>query len=366
MQESDVLLVHTADLHIGGFRHTYNYLERTEICCDTLVNSILSHKHKKIIVAVTGDLLNDRGIKEPERNIAIRFIYRLLSDNRVTVVMVNGNHEYYDHSGLTMLHGFSELERSKLLGNIHVVTNDPNTVVVTFDNLKYRFLCVPCQQDLTAKSLRSLLRSMLDDGKYTRTYAIVHESFSGAIGDNGRPIQSKLSFDSINVDIDGYLLGDIHKRQALAENAWYCGSPWQTKYNKARKSGYLVWKKSTPKFVRIRVPTLIETHDLEVVKKYARTKHSIRYIGLDVPDDAPNVFHVPKIRNQTVEFEAPVDVSDINRVRAVSHTDVVGGLKAFLGTKAKLSKRDSKLGITIAKKVLRAIGGFESELKHEA
>jgi len=366
MQESDVLLVHTADLHIGGFRHTYNYLERTAICCDALIESILAHKHKKIIVAVTGDLIDGRGIKEPERNLAIRFIYRLLSDKRVTIVMVNGNHEYYDHSGLTMLHGFSELERSKLLGNIHVVTNDPNTVVVQFDNLRYRFLCVPCQQDLTAKGLRTLLRKMLDDGDYTRTYAIVHEAFSGAVGDNGRPIQSKLSFDNINVDIDGYMLGDIHKRQALSKNAWYCGSPWQTKYNEDRKSGYLVWEKSKPKFIRIKVPTLIETHELDVANKYANTKHSVRYTGLDVPDEAPNVFHVPKIRNQTVEFETPVDVSDINRVRAVSHTDVVGGLRGFLGTKAKLSKRDSKLGITIAKKALRAIGGFESESENEA
>lgn len=360
MKESDIALVHIADLHVGGFRFAYNYISRTETCCNSLSKSILSIKAKRIIVTLTGDLLDGKNMREHERNIALRFVASLLQDKRITLIMINGNHEYYDHLGMTMLNSFGILNKYGLAENLRVVTHNPGVVVLNFDNLSYRFLCVPCQQNLTSKELRGIVRGLIksSSGKYTRTYAVIHEAFGGALGDNGRPIEANIDALKLDFAVDGYLLGDIHKRQQLSKNAWYCGSPWQTKYIEDTDKGYLIWRGSDVEFIGIDVPKLIETDSVKKALRYADTEHSVRYTGLEILDrEYVNITHVPKVKNQVVEMsDHDIDTEDVTSIRALSTNDVVGGLKGFLGAKAKLPKHEVKLGLRRVREYMRDLG----------
>jgi DNA repair exonuclease SbcCD nuclease subunit len=358
MRESDVAILQAADLHLGGFRHAYNYLGRTKACCDEFVSKVLSIKAKKIILVISGDFWDGRGIKETERTLGDALILALLQDPRIHVVMINGNHEYYDHSGLTMIHGFESLAKFDMTKNLHVVTNDPKTEIVTIDDLSYRFLCVPCQQHLTTKALRKILKALLktSSGSCTRTYAVIHEALSNAISDNGTPIESKLDLSSFD-DIDGYMLGDIHKRQSMGHNAWYCGSPWQTKYNEDSKAGFLRWRGSEVELVELKVPKLLETNDIAIAKKYADTKHSVRYTGLEpLGFEALNVSHVPQVKRSSENNnnnDVVLDVRDINRVRSITTKDMTDNLPTFLETKAKLSEKEVRIGIKKVKRELQ-------------
>ncbi len=350
LKESDVAVLHAADLHLGGFRFAYNYLERTQKCCDAFVERILGLKVKVIILVICGDLWDTKALKEDERAIGTRMLLRLLQDKRVHIVLTNGNHDYYDHKGLTMIHQFQSLQEFGIADKLHVVSNDPGMVTVDVQNLKYVFLCVPCQQNLTTKELRGLIKTMrkLAPKKRTRCYTVIHEAIANSTNENGYKFEAKVTIPGIE-DIDGHMLGDIHRRQQMSENAWYCGSPWQTHYDEEFEKGILRWIGSSVELLTIEVPRLIETKSVKVAKRYANTEHSVRYVGLEAVDfDAPNIQVAPKAEGE--KDDAPLDFSeldteDINKLTSITSRGLVHGLDNFLAVNAKLPVSDVKYGM---------------------
>lgn len=351
-------LFHTCDLHIGGPRYAFEYLQRTLQCLTAMLTAIRGRAREVqyLVVVIAGDFWDTKGLQEHERRLGWWFLTQVLRIKNVHIVMLNGNHDYYDHQGVTMLQDFQEA--SRVLDHLHVITNNPGVVVLNLGDTKVAFLCVPCQQHLTTETLGTVLRGLKQQTKADFYYAVIHECFAGTSNEIGYPYKSKLELLSAK-GISGYLLGDIHMRQSLGSLAWYAGSPWQTRFSEDHRKGVLLWQPgSEPEVLELTgLPRLIETSNQARAKKLAGSHHSVRYTGLTpLPFNSPNVVHTPRIASKTdtgaVEL-TEAERRDIEAIRSVTNDDLLDGLLDFLKSKGKLDDVDSNYGIELAAKEIK-------------
>lgn len=328
---NDVLVFHTADLHIGSCRNIYDYLNRARIMCMQIIEVVKKTPGKHKVVVIAGDLMHGKSPTEPERILAFDFILGLL-ETGAYVVMVNGNHDFYNEDGVTMIDTIQMI--SKLSSNkLHVVTNTPR--VVDIAEAKASFLCVPCRQNLTTKKLRRILKDLSESAQYGLRYGVVHEAISGSVEKNNYVLKTNCEIPE-HGGIEGLLLGDIHIRQKVGDRAWYCGNPYQTRYNDGKDKGILIWRpgQEDPEVVLLKnVPRLIETSDPDKVKKFENTKHSVRYVGSKhIETTAINVTSIPNLKAVTARSkfgdEQPDDGSD-EGLETVS-CSALTGLREFL------------------------------------
>jgi DNA repair exonuclease SbcCD nuclease subunit len=236
-----------------------------------------------VIVALGGDLADRKNMLEEERDLIIWFVVELVRLG-IHVVVINGNHDYYNEDGLTMIH---PLHTMQLLcpKKLHVVVDRPG--IVDIKELDVSFLCIPCQQDLTTKSLRKLLEKMSAKAKCSRRYGLVHEAINGSIANDNHKMSTKC--DIPKHDLDGILLNDIHRYQKVGRAAWYSGSPLQVKSNEDLDKGILVWRSGITDPERVlldTVPKIIQVDSEKALRKLEGTKHSVTYTGTSGPNTA--------------------------------------------------------------------------------
>lgn len=327
---NDLLVFHTADIHIGSCRNVYDYMNRARIMCMQIIEVVKRTPGKHKVVVIAGDLMHGKSPTEHERILALDFILGLL-DTGAYVVMVNGNHDYYDEDGVTMIDTIQMM--SKLANDhLHVVTNTPQ--VVDISETKSSFLCVPCRQNLTTKKLRRVIDDLSGKAKHSLKYAVVHEAISGSIEKNNYVLKTKCEIPD-SLDVEGILLGDIHIRQKVGRNAWYCGNPYQTRYNDGKDKGILIWRpgQDDPEVVLLKnVPRLIETTDPAKAKKLENTKHSVRYVGSKpLETSAVNVISIPNLKAVTSKAKTDDDVSENDEsVLETVSCSALTGLRDFL------------------------------------
>lgn len=297
-------------------------MPRAKKMCDAIISTVKAHPAKNKALVIAGDLLDGKDPTEPERNLALNFIISLVRA-KVHVILINGNHDFRDADGLTMLDGFHEIKK---LENkyLHVVTATPDTVDV--DDLSVSFLCVPCQQNLRTKQLKKILSRLHAKAKHSTCYGVVHEALNGCVTDNNRTLPSDC--DAPVVDkLAGIMCGDIHVQQQMSPGVWYAGSPYQTKINESTEKGMLLWTpgKTDPVSVPLTgIPQLIRVTDPKQLKKYENTEHSVKYVGTErVQTQAPNVTVQP---NLTLIEGA----SKIKKVVEETRHSALTGLKLFM------------------------------------
>ena len=352
----DIDILQAADLHIGGFRFAYEYLARTAACLDQLYNIVVARarKVKYLVFVITGDFWHGKGLYEDERIVGWEFLTKVLAIENVTVVMLNGNHDYYNHTGITMIHEFKEA--SRVIRNLNIVTNKPRTVELSFDNITLSIMCVPCQQHLSTTMMNGMLSTLRKTAKGKYVYAAIHECFQGSSNESGFKYPSKLELPQSD-NVLGYMLGDIHMRQQIGDRAFYSGSPWQTRFDEPSPDrGVLLWHvgETNPEFIRVKnVPRLIETLRPEIAKKLANTEHTVRYIGLTPLNfQAPNVVSEDTTDNQT---DGTVEAcQSIDDVRAVTSADLIGGLDSYL-KKHKLDEHDVHYGVELVEQAMKGL-----------
>ena len=351
--------LHAADLHVGGFRFAFNYLERTETALNQMLATITATAKtvKHLVFTLAGDLVHLKFPTERERALVHRFVSGVCAIPNIEFILLEGNHDYYDHDGFTMLHAFGEFRTH--MPNLRIVTGKPRVITYDFENTSVSYMCVPCQQHLTTADMQAVLARMRKTARGEYVYAVIHECFIGSSNESGYAYKSKLELPEDD-GVDGYLLGDIHMRQQLGKRAFYCGSPWQTRFDEVDAvKGVLLWHPGVivPEFVQIKgVPRLIETLLPEHARKFANTEHTVRYIGRTPLDfTAPNVSWVPKLLDKVDDDpkEGVVAVRDTDSIRAVTHVDLTHGLKGFC-LKKKLDDADTELGVALVQSALEA------------
>lgn len=323
MKRLDLAMFHTCDLHIGSCRNVFQYMERATTMCTAILEVIKKHKAKHKILVVAGDLHDGKSPTEEERNLVIWLVIEAIKLG-CRVVVINGNHDFVDEYGLTMVDSFHHIKKlcSK---DLYITTHRPS--VVDIDELGVSFLCVPCQQHLTTKKLRNIIAELRKQAKHDLCYAVVHEALNGSFGADNYKMKTECDTPERIAGVRGIMLGDIHIQQKMGDGVWYAGSPYQTKINEPTKKGILIWTPDSvdpePVFLK-NVPKLLRISDPKKLKQYEGTKHTVKYVGRErVESDAPNITMQPNL--EVIECSGEIRTL----VEETRHSALIG-LREFL------------------------------------
>lgn len=283
-------IFHSADYHIGAYRWVPNYLQRTQLMLEDIIDALVSNPADDKILVIGGDFWDRVDITEKERLLGVWFLSTVLSKG-IFVVQSLGNHEFVDETGLTLIH--SQAQWSSVISNYYVVAGDPDVVsVATRTSGLVQFFCLPCTQKRdTADVIRTvaLLREKAGPKQGLR-YVVIHEAISSARDPRGAAVRiSKALVIEEDPDIDGYMLGDIHVRQSFGSKTWYCGSTIQVKRDEPLDTGLLLWSGSVPTVIPLdKAPKFKVTVDAQDVVLATETQSSdiVVYVGSDKIENA--------------------------------------------------------------------------------
>lgn len=266
-------IFHSCDLHDGAYRFLPDQMVRCREMFDAIYERIMSHPSAEKIFVIAGDIYDRKTITEEERNLFLDFLTRLLLAG-VHVVVINGNHDFYVE-GLTLLEPLKFMAR--LNKNLHVVLGKPGRV----DVLGIGFGCVPCQQDLNTERLTLIAKRLYQSKPCDTFYMVVHEAVQGSVNHRGTwKAKSDKYLRIPKLDfVTGWMLGDIHKRQKIAENAFYAGAPIQIKSDEDPNGGILEWRGPFVKFHGIKSRGFRFTNDYAEALEFSRDGHYVRFTG---------------------------------------------------------------------------------------
>lgn len=352
-------LFHTGDLHDGAYRFIVDHLERCREMFNAIFDKVISHPNPKKILVVGGDVYDRKNITEEERNLFLDFITRLLI-NGVHVIVINGNHDYYVEGGLTLLEPLRFIAR--LNKNLHVVLDKPGRV----DVLGLSFGCVPCQQNLNTDALAIIAKRLYKEKPSETFYMVVHEAVRGAVNHRGTwkaKTDKYLQIPNLSF-VTGWLLADIHKRQRIAENAYYCGSPIQIKSDEDPRGGILEWHGHRVKFHEIKSRGFRFTSEFEKALEYAAEGHYVRFTG-EVPRGAEVPTNVAVNGDLTaIEIDVDFSGSEGDPTEFKLDMDMITPLPAYLAAQG-LQPRQQKIGVELVSSFLQSRNNIADKIVSE-
>lgn len=319
-----IKILHTSDWHCGASRNLPDYLNRWRDMFDELRENI--SKYNPDVFVVTGDLFDNKTPTEEERNLILSTISLVLIKNpKLHVLILEGNHDWNSQE-LSMLESLSA-GYLPLGSRISIVRDKPEVVKIKDSN----FICIPCTQSQTKKSVKKLVKKM-HKGLEGDTYVCMHECFK-SFAENGMEVGTeslpKLKF------VKCWMLGDIHKHQFLAKNAWYAGSPLQINFGEKSEKGFVLVKDGKPHFKK-----LSSAKKLVVVNQGDKIPKDC-IVKLKITD--PLKFNKSNVPDSVASFEQ--DISSSESIKLENNGDVTDGLPKMLAEEFGMSKKYQKRAV---------------------
>jgi len=243
--------VHTADLHFGSNRYLDDYLRRQEEVFDSIFDVAYDNNISTVVIA--GDIFDDPETTTPaEMEMVSRKMLEYDSAG-FTILVIPGNHDLVDATGHTALHYLALLSDH---GRFRHSCVTERTSYVTVDDTTFCLLChrKGCFKEDSVQAARDYQTSSLLM-QSDHFVMVAHEMIKGSETEirSKSGYYRKLDFgESIpeaedpDFPITYWALGDIHKVQAVSENAFYPGSPLQLKFGECWPKGVLVVDTESP------------------------------------------------------------------------------------------------------------------------
>ena len=238
--------LHTADLHINALRKFDGYLARHR---QTLLHiSKIALEENVDFIIVADDIYDRRDISHAERQLLSEW----LSVTTVPIVAISGNHDKRsDEVGDTCISYLSSLSDQF---SRHILYDGPPSNI---DILGCRLILLPYQGWMDQEFYLILQSKLLEDNPERLPIIVVlHEAVYGCKTDTGFSVtkSNQIKLDSSFPEVTYWALGDIHAHQEVLENAWYPGSPHQTRFDESTEKGVLIVDTdypTSPKFIRV-------------------------------------------------------------------------------------------------------------------
>jgi len=232
--------LHTADLHLNALRRFNQfYLDRARGCLRAIHR--IAKRNKVDFIVVAGDVFDRRDITHAERLLLSEWLSRC----DIPIIMISGNHDKRSleigDTCLTYLSTFSNR-----LGEHHIYDAEPKV----YKNLGCYFVLLPYQGWMDQEIfllMEALLLECTDES--IPVIVIAHEAVHGCTNDVGVTITkaNQIRLDASFPRVDYWALGDMHICQQVSSNAWYSGSPHQTRFDEVAEKGVLIVDTDDPK-----------------------------------------------------------------------------------------------------------------------
>ena len=329
--------VHTGDLHFGSNRYLSDYLVRQEEMFDSIFDVAYDNQISTVVIA--GDIFDDPDtmtLREMEL-VARKFLE--YDSAGFTILTIPGNHDLMDATGHTALHSLSLLTDHGRFS--HSVVTETTTYVTVEDTVfcllchrkgKFREDSIQATRDYQTSSLLAQGASFV---------MVAHETIRGSETE----IQSKSGYyrkldfgddlpdeEDSDFPITYWALGDIHKVQAVSENAFYPGSPIQLKFGECWPKGVLVVDTDAPgdpEFVSIPSNQLVKAKvgDEVPAGSYVKLIASSKEESMSAASKMPNVV---KVEYASSDDTLIVDTEDSLREKLLSGVGQLGATEEEL------------------------------------
>lgn len=331
--------IHTADWHIGANRRLSSYLQRQEEMIDCVFD--VAYDHDIRVVAIAGDIFEDPDTTTQEEREMLQRKLLQYDSAGFTILMIPGNHDTVDATGYSGIHYLSMLTDS---GKFKHSTVTERTSFVTVED------CVFCLlrhrknkfAEDSAAAVNSIFgSSLIHDHK--DFVMICHETIRGSQTDIRLKDGSSFCLDSgedapdTSLPVTYWALGDIHKPQEVAPNAYYSGAPLQTKFADGWPRGVLVvdtQNPTEPKFVAIPSNQFVKVKVGDPVPDNAHVKwvfSSREDIPKEVPDSVVMISFEPETSLSSDRESLQIDV------HASFRDKILAGIKGQGATEEELS-----------------------------
>lgn len=291
-------IYHTADIHIRPLdRHT----EYSEVF-NNLYETLKTKKDlNESVFVICGDIFHKKDHLISECILLFnKFIENLTKI--IDVIMILGNHDTFSHNDrLDTISGITDI---KVFSNFYFLKYSG---VYKYHNIDFHVSSL-----LDNTFLRCPLKTCIDD---TIRVSLYHGPVTGCKLDNGMEYNSETSIKLS--DFKGYdyvLLGDIHKKQYLADHIAYPGSLIQQNHKESNEHGILDWDLTTKNSLFIPILNNYGYRTIKLVDK--------KLIGLD---DLPKYSYIKFFHDYLEEY----DINDIKK-QISEHTEIKSFTKEIL------------------------------------
>lgn len=305
--------VHTADLHVGANRYLPDYLRRQEEMFDSIFD--VAYDNDALTVVMAGDIFEDPATTQEERDMVERKLLEYDSAG-FRILMIPGNHDLIDATGYTAIHYLCMLSAYGKFRNSCITEN---TVYLTVGDTVFCLLCHrkhKFKEDSVAAVSQFRESSMMIP--HNHFVVVAHETIRGSQTDikDGRTksgfyeLEKGEESPDSSLPVTYWALGDIHKPQEVSKNAYYCGSPLQTKFSDAWPKGVLVVDTDhpeEPRFVSIPSNQFITAKKGDIIPPNSYVKWKVDSKD-EVPDSLPE--NVVKIDISSPDNTLALDVID--------------------------------------------------------
>lgn len=333
-------IVHTADWHIGATKKLLpeDYLQRQIDAIGTLFEA--AHALDGVLV-VSGDVFHNKHVTEAERN-ALLDTVESWDRKGVRSYFINGNHDIIDTQSTTL---DSLAILSRRLTNTTVATLQP--MLCTLDGGVTLLLFPPaCRHDLdTSESMARVREWTVKAPKGKPLIVATHAQVAGAVSETGHVFTDGAKLGDKRVSY--WALGDIHRFQKIAKNAYYPGNPVHHRWGEdsGPEKGYIVYDTDAEKVEHVtvesrRLLTVTEVKGLDALHWYR------------LRSDKP-----PKVMPQNVLEVVPLDRSGkleelASKLDALTGTeDPLEGLAEILADSG-LSEDKVRQGLKLARSAM--------------
>ncbi|TPG59998.1 hypothetical protein EAH77_15640 [Ewingella americana] len=219
-----------ADIHIGALRNDMGEdaaIERANQAFYEFLTEV--DRYQPHIVFIIGDVYMHKMVTDGERRCWNDFLASLLK--RCLVVLQPGNHDFLSRT-MTTIDNLQIFTKDRLIDNLIMTSYDSQLIKFSPENApdkSFTVLNCPC---LTPLALNEVAQANV---------VLFHGNVRGAIMDNGfvMPEESDHRMTLPLKMADLFLLGDIHKRQWVSDNALYTAAMYQTKFSEDTDKGYI-------------------------------------------------------------------------------------------------------------------------------
>lgn len=331
-----MIILHTADLHLGKALNEYSLLELQQEMLDKLIDIV--DKEKVDLVLLAGDIY-DRSLPPQEAVQALSHFLTQLTSRGVQVVMIAGNHDSVKRlsyaadilSGMGLFIPSMEKEIKE-----HSFEEVSVYAFPYMDRIQLGHLHGRSFKNLEEAMAHHISTIELDKSKYN--ILMTHHYILGSApleeSESERPLflgNTENISAGIFKDFDYVALGHIHRYQQVADNTYYPGSPM--KYSKgeaSKKPGYLLVDTENKE---VSFNQLALSRDLRVIKGNFKdlmedTSHDLVYFELEDRSYLPQAMARLK-RNYPgalglsyLNLESQASTKTASRIRSMNYSEL--------------------------------------------
>lgn len=334
--------LHTSDWHLGISMHNISMLDEQKHFAENLEKVITEKNIDALIVA--GDVFDSSVSSSAAISLYNDIATKVCLSLNIPMLVIAGNHD-----GAARLASMHELLKGsgmhvsgKLTRDIKPVSfRDADIYLIPFFNIdEVRYLYPEKAVKNYDSAMKIVCDNIRDNMNKSKANIVVSHSFVG--GATPSDSERNVAVGTVNIvskdvfrDFSYVALGHIHRKQKLAENIYYSGSPVKYSINEAAQNKYMLIYDTIGGIVE--EVDVIPFYDTKIIEgkyediitmtpsdDYVKVVITDRYIDLELLDTLRNMFpNLIAVEGKSVNIDTNPTSLTMEQVRNMSPAEII-------------------------------------------